>query len=318
MPRSVQSIITRACYVAKVPNYTALALEYLNAILQDLCQDHDFGAARGEFNFTFNQNLVTTGGGNIVTSGPNALPLDYLRTSGSSGSSGTQKSTIWYLQGVPYPMIPCDLAEFDIQVQQAGLQSYPWLWATDVAPFSIVLATQGTLAAGNNTVTALQATVGLVTGMSVAGPGIVPGTTVTGVSGITCTLSQPASATLPGASLIFGTPMLGYAYPPPSGAYNVMLRYQRQMPDYTQAQVVAGAYPWFTSDKYLEKELASRLAGLSDDARMKELHLEAEEALGAFLPLKDDESNRAHTVQLDRRTFGPSFDRLPNTKMVGW
>lgn len=326
MPQTAASILSRALYIAKAPNYTSLGLQFLNAILSDLCQTYDFALARGEFNFVFNQQLVTTGGGNIVTSGPNPLPLDYLRTSGSSGSSGTGKSSIWYLQGVPYPMIPCDLAEFDIQVQQAGLQSYPWLWATDMSLRSIALATAGNLANGSTTVNNLLATSGLVAGLSVAGYGIVPGTTVLSVSGITCVLSQPAMATTAGqmSPLTFGTPPVGFAYPPPSGAYNVMIRYQRQMPDLTQAQVVAGAYPWFDNDGYLVDELAGRMMQITDDARVVEYLGDGEREgraarkLGDYLQLKDDESNRSHSVQLDRRTFGPSFDRLPNTKTIGW
>lgn len=326
MPQPAASIISRAVQIAKCPNYNVQALNFLNAILSDLCQTHDFALARGEFNFTFNQNLITSGGGNIVTSGPNPLPMDYLRTSGSSGSSGTQKSTIWYLQGVPYPMVPCDLAEFDIQVQQAGLQSYPWLWATDMSLGNIALATVGNLTQGSATINNLLATNGLLVGMGVSGYGIVPGTTVTGLTGITATMSNPAMATTSGqmSPLVFGTPNVGFAYPPPSGAYNVMLRYQRQMPDLTQAQVNAGAYCWFDNDAYLVEELAGRLMQITDDSRVDEFLGDstrpgrATRRLAEYLRLKDDDSNRAQTVQLDRRTFGPSFDRLPNTKTIGW
>jgi hypothetical protein len=31
-----------------------------------------------------------------------------------------------------------------------------------------------------------------------------------------------------------------------------------------------------------------------------------------------DSENRAKTVSLDRRRFGTSFDKLRNTKQVGW
>lgn len=324
MPQPAQSVIQRAQYIAKAPNYSALALNALNGLLSDLCEHHDFAVARGVFNFTFNQTLVTTGGGNIVTSGPNPLPLDYLRTSGSSGSSGTQKSSIWYLQGVPYPMIPCDLAEFDVQVQQAGIQSYPWLWATDMSLRTITLATTGNITAGSPTINNMVATFGAAIGQSVSGNGIVPGTTLSNLVGVTGTLSQNATATIAGASLVFGTPAVGFAYPPPSGAYNTMIRYQRQMPDLTQAQVDAGAYCWFPDDGYLVEELAGRLMQMTDDTRVTEYLGDAQHPgragrrLGEYISLKDDDSNRAQTVQLDRRAFGPSFNNLPSTKTTGW
>ena len=34
--------------------------------------------------------------------------------------------------------------------------------------------------------------------------------------------------------------------------------------------------------------------------------------------MKDDWTNRAKTVKLDRRRFGGSFQNLRNTKLVGW
>jgi hypothetical protein len=40
--------------------------------------------------------------------------------------------------------------------------------------------------------------------------------------------------------------------------------------------------------------------------------------LGQYLKQADDTSNRAKTVQLDRRVFGGSFGALKNTKRVGW
>src|SRR5215469_1199255 len=145
MARSVGEVISLAQQIAKCGSsaangYAIQATSELTGILGDLCEDYDFAAARGIFQFNFNPFLTTNFG-----SGPTALPLDYLRTSGSSGSTGAQRSTWWTLQGVPYPMIPCDLAEFDMQVQQAGLQSYPWLWATDMSQRVIALSTTGNL-----------------------------------------------------------------------------------------------------------------------------------------------------------------------------
>jgi hypothetical protein len=127
-------IIALACEAAHSPGKTSQAQQLLNAILSDLCQTYDLAAARGLYNFTMTPPLSgKVGGQNVYASGPYTLPADYLRASGSSGSSGAQRSFIWFLNGVPYPMKPIDLAEFDLQVQQAGQQSYPFLWATDMA-----------------------------------------------------------------------------------------------------------------------------------------------------------------------------------------
>ena len=52
------------------------------------------------------------------------------------GSTGSQRSSKWYIQGVPYDMVEIDLTEFDDQVQQAGIQSYPYFWAKDFAPYN--------------------------------------------------------------------------------------------------------------------------------------------------------------------------------------
>lgn len=132
MALTTAQLIARACSKAKVPGYTAQGLQELNVVLGDLCQTYDLALARGLFTGTF-PTTQTTVNGVIIFGGPITLPADYLRTSGSTGGEGAQKSVWWDLLGVQYPMVPCDLAEFDMQVQQAGIQSYPWLWATDMS-----------------------------------------------------------------------------------------------------------------------------------------------------------------------------------------
>lgn len=246
MPLSAESIIARACQMAHAPGYVAAGADLLNMVLGDLCETYDFALARGVFDFVFDPGLLSNYG-----SGPYALPADYLRTSGSSGSTGAQKSSIWFLQGVPYPMVPVDLAEFDMQVQQAGLQSYPWLWATD--------------------------------------------------------MSQ--------------SPPVGYAYPPPSGSYPVQIRYQRQMPDIPSAATSA-VVPWFPNQAYLITRVAGEVMRITDDTRYEKFLGKGPEGaqgiLERYLMLKDDDTNRSKTVQLDRRTFARQFSKLPNTKTIGW
>ncbi len=312
--------------------------------------------------------VLSTGGGSAPSSalpsavwpavqwgsGPYAMPLDYLRLSGSSGSHGAQRSFIWWLNGVPYPVIPVDLAEFDMQVQDAGLQSYVWLAATDMAaPIDdrILLSTVANTTAGSADIT-LADTTRLIGGdvLGVAGQGIVPGTTLTslvagsgggglsvgggvlstgggvlstgggGTAGGTATLSRPANATIMGASVFFGYAPVIFVYPPPNGALQAMIRYQKQMP----ALVDTTRYPWFHNDGYLIDKLIGRLCRLNDDARADTLlagpNVEgsAENRLSNYLAMKDDDASHPKRVGLDRRSFGRAYSRLDITKRVGW
>ena len=118
----------RACLPdGAVPGLHRAGGELLNAILSDLCQTYDLDLAKGTFNFNFNPGLVTTSAyPNIQAGGgPYPLPADFLRC--------VKDEVIWFLQGVPYPMIPVDLSEYDWYVQQAGNQSYPYIFATDMS-----------------------------------------------------------------------------------------------------------------------------------------------------------------------------------------
>ncbi len=129
-----------------------------------------------------------------------------------------------------------------------------------------------------------------------------------------------------GATLLIGNPAVGYAYPPPSGAFNAMIRYQRMMPRLTQAQVTAGAYCWFSDDEALVEGLAGLMMRYSDDTRVSEFiggGIGSNEGrfgkrMAQYLRLADDNANRAGVVELDRRRFGTSFKTLRNTKTVGW
>jgi hypothetical protein len=341
MPRNAAGIISAATAIAKCPNYTIQALAELNSLLAHIAATVDFSAARGQWFFTFNPSLTTSGGGNIVTTGPNPMPIDYLRVQTSAGATGAQRSSKWYLQGVAYDMVEIDLTELDDQVQQAGLQSYPFFWAKDFAQYQPIIEVTGTLTAGSPNVSGL-ATIDAGTfitqvlpGMSVAGgigpqSAITPGATILSTSGgppiLNLVLSEPATASLNNATLLIGNPAVGYAYPPPSGSYNAMIRYQRRMPRMTQQQVSAGAYCWFEDDMALVDGLAGLLCKYTDDTRMPEFIGDGLMSHGGlfgkrmaqYLRLADDTGNRAQQVQLDRRTFGGSYSNLPNTKTIGW
>ena len=311
------------------------AQDFFNVALSDYCQIYDDAAARGQFVFNFtpgaipNAPLPVTPASNFG-SGPYHLPLDYLRMSGSSGSKGAQRSFMWWLSGVPYPLIPVELAEFDMQVQQAGLQSYVWLYATDLAANyddRILLYTTGNLTAGNILITGLESVQRLVVGASqatlgIAGQGIIPGTTVVGVNapGFTCTLSQPALNTIPNASLMFGYPPSMWLYPPPSSAQEAMIRYQRRMPPVTDFTRV----PWLDYDGYLIDKVTGHLCQLNDDSRAGQL-LGGPNVIGSpdnklslWLSARNDQQSAPKVVELDRRRFGSAYQRLKNTKRVGW
>lgn len=98
----------------------------LNTVLEELCTSYDFEVAAGTYYFNFDPGLTSLIGNSIYGSGPYPLPSDFLRCCGP-------ESVWWTNQGVPYPLIPLDLSEFDMAVQQAGLQSYPYWFATDVS-----------------------------------------------------------------------------------------------------------------------------------------------------------------------------------------
>lgn len=430
MPQPAFNIISRALQRAKIGNVAASgtsiigfgtqALQELNSLLDFIAETVDFAAAMGTWFFTFNPNLVNLGNGNITISGPNYLPIDYLRVQTSGGATGAQRSSKWYLQGVPYDMVEIDLTEFDDQVQQAGMQSYPYFWAKDLSQRQItsinptgMVPITGDLSTATTTVYNLPTLAGISVGMSIAGgigpvSLVTPGTTITATNvfsdatvtgttnsttaltnlstnvltngwrvgmtitgagipvsttiaaiaanGLSLTLSQAATAsasgvaltvtsneltlsrapslpngatvTLSGASLMIGYPGAGYPYPPPSGAFQAMIRYQRLMPPLTMAQVNAGAYCWFPDDDVLIDGLTGKLLEYSDDSRSQEFiggGLQSGDGGGkfgrrmaAYIRTADDKSDRAQAVQLDRRTFGSNFSTLPSTKLVGW
>lgn len=312
----------------QIQGYTSQALDELNSLLDHIAETVDFSAAMRTFNFNFNTNLISSGAGNIITASPNPLPIDYLRVQTSGGATGAQRSSKWYFQGVPYDMVEIDLTEWDDQVQQAGIQSYPYFWAKDMSQRQVLANIQGDLNSASASIMNVTSTAGLVAGMSIAGgigpqSVIVPGTTIVSVGSGALTLSAAPNyngftGTLSQASLIVGYPPVGYPYPPPSGTYPVMIRYQAWMPPLTQTQVNNGAYCWFPDDLVLVNRLASRLMAYADDARAPEYEAMGVAVMAKYTKLADDRSNRGQSVQLDRRSFGHNFSTLPNTKRIGF
>jgi hypothetical protein len=244
-------LVTLACQDAHAPGFTAQAGQFFNMVLSDLCQTYDLEVAAGTFYGNFNPGQRALMGNSLYGSGPYPLPNDFLRFK-------DEKAAFWTLLGVVYDLIPCDLGEFDMLVQQAGTQSYPYIVATDM---SVSDAVQQALPAG-----------------------------------------------CPGAA---------YFYSPPSGAYPYTWRYYRQMPDIATPET-SNVVPWFPNQGYLRKKLAAMIMGQVDDDREAAWQTQADAMLRSYLLLKDNRSNRATTVKLDKRRFGRSYTNLPNTKTVGW
>jgi hypothetical protein len=111
----------------------------------------------------------------------------------------------------------------------------------------------------------------------------------------------------------------------PSGAYPATLRYYSQMSDISSPQS-STVIPWFPNQSYLIRRLAGELMKYSDDDRIgaylgdddNRTPEGAGVMLRKYLQQEGDKSTRARQVQLDRRRFGTSFDRLKNTKTIGW
>lgn len=126
MAQTAAQICSLARQIAKCPGYLTQSGQLLNVILEELAQDYDFEVARKTATGNFNTTTVSGPGSQYIPgTGPNALPADFLRAE--------RNEIIWYLQGVRYVLINFDQAQFDMQVQTAGFQSYPVNYYVDMA-----------------------------------------------------------------------------------------------------------------------------------------------------------------------------------------
>jgi hypothetical protein len=121
MPLQAQTIVSYACQVAKCPAFTSQAGDFLNMILNELCHEFNLDVARASSTLTFNSGAGTN-------QGPYTLPTNWLRS--------VRNDIFYTIQGVPYKMIPIELAEFDGLVEQAGLNAYPQNYAIDTSPIA--------------------------------------------------------------------------------------------------------------------------------------------------------------------------------------
>src|SRR6185436_4451244 len=99
MTYTAEQIVELSCQEARTPGFTQQAGMKLNLILEELSETYDFDVARGTA-------VITLTVGSASGSGPYNLPADYLR-------ADVNEVFFTYL-GVPYPLIPLDLAEYDL------------------------------------------------------------------------------------------------------------------------------------------------------------------------------------------------------------
>jgi len=318
MPLNAAQICQLAGNRAKVPGFAADQGACLNLALQWFAQRYDFEVNKAPFNFNFTG--ATAPIGNLqaqLASGPFTLPADYLRA---------KRGDIQFypVAGYPFQLTPIDLNEFDHQWQQAGFQNYPVFWATDTSLRRDVLTTTGSTTAGSGVIVNMLTTAGLTAGMGVYGDAIKLGSVAQIVAGsITATgvtLSVPGDvlSTGPGASLTFAVNPIAYVWPPAGGAYPCFVRYYRIPPDIANP-ASSTAIPWFAFQDTLVDAVTGRLMHESDDARAMQFLGEGAPnsvptQMRSLLQMKDDYNNRARTVSLDRRRFGPGWSNLPKSK----
>ena len=118
-----------------------------------------------------------------------------------------------------------------------------------------------------------------------------------------------------------------YVWPPPSGAYPVTARYYASMPDIMTPET-STLIPWFPDQLYLQRRLTGEMMLMANDDRApmylngststkKGTFLGASALLERYLQTKDD-AQAVKRVTLDKRFFGTPFDKLRNTKTIGW
>lgn len=113
------------------------------------------------------------------------------------------------------------------------------------------------------------------------------------------------------------TPAQWFVWPPPNGAYPATVRYFKQPSDIVTPET-SSIVPWFPNQRALLQALTALMMEQADDDRADDFQAKYEMALTKYLKNKDDPAGKAKLITLDRRQFGKSFNRLPNTKIIGW
>lgn len=109
-----------------------------------------------------------------------------------------------------------------------------------------------------------------------------------------------------------------YVWAPASGAYAATVRYNPQMADIATPESSTDV-PWFPNTDYLIESVAARLMQITNDDRLPTFRAMSEDTLTKYLKMKDDPETAVKRVELDPRRFGnQGWNRLPNTKRIGW
>jgi hypothetical protein len=128
--------------------------------------------------------------------------------------------------------------------------------------------------------------------------------------------AYPENYAVDNSPIANGLPPNMYVWPPAGGAYPVTAVYYSQMPDIATPETSA-VIPWFPFQTYLLRRLTGELMKLANDNRAEKFIDESMELLTTYMKSKDD-AQVVKTVTLDRRRFGLNFDKLKNTKQIGW
>lgn len=125
MAQTSQQIVTRACYIAKAPGFLVQAGQYLNIILQDLCQTYDFDFIRQL------QTLSISPLANLTSGLPQgyAMNADHLRT----------REVFYYVGGQPFYLAQMPIERFDQLFNGPGVSNYPENYSirTETTPYTM-------------------------------------------------------------------------------------------------------------------------------------------------------------------------------------
>lgn len=132
-------------------------------------------------------------------------------------------------------------------------------------------------------------------------------------------VQQPGFSTYPTAYAVDTStvPYGLYIWPASSGAYQAFGRYTAQQADLA-TPASSSTVPWFPYQLYLQTRLSAELMMFTGDIRRDIFLKTSRDMLSRFMDLEGNNSNRAATVQLDRRKFGRQWQALPGTKSIPW
>lgn len=113
MARTASALIATVCNICRCPGFTVEAGQFLNDILDDLCQHKDLKVNRVTSSFTLQAG----------SNGPTNLEADYLRT----------YDMFYYVGGDPFFLNPSNTRQFDADADQNVGTGYPFEYNTDLS-----------------------------------------------------------------------------------------------------------------------------------------------------------------------------------------